>query len=160
MLQNSVRSYAKIYLMYIPQILKTSTISYVWLHTRVRSVCDTHFPSFKTYVMFVTRILFHLKRYICDKHSLSFKTLVMFATCILFHLKRYICDKHSLSFKTLVMFATCIIFDLKHSYCSRRAIFFIQNVRNVRNTDSYYIAICSNYYVLFIYLQRSSLMNL
>ena len=134
MLQNSVRSYAKIYLMYIPQILKTSTISYVWLHTRVRSVCDTHFPSFKTYVMFVTRILFHLKRYICDKHSLSFKTLVMFATCI--------------------------IFDLKHSYCSRRAIFFIQNVRNVRNTDSYYIAICSNYYVLFIYLQRSSLMNL
>ena len=94
--------------MYIRHPLKTSTIWYVSFHIRVRSVCDAHFPSFKTYAMFVTRIIFHLKRYVCDKHSLSFKTLVMFVTCIVFHLKR--------------------------SYCSRRAIFFIQNVRNVRNT--------------------------
>ena len=120
-LKNSVhcmQSYAKIYLTYIRQILKTSTISYVYFHIRARSVRDAHFPSFKTYAMFVTRVLLHLKRYIRDKHSLSFKTLLIFATHILFHLKL--------------------------SYCSRCAISFNQNVRNVRHTHSYYIAMCTS----------------
>ena len=69
-LKNSVRcvrSYAKIYLTYV----------------RIRNVCDAHFPSFKIYVMFVTRILFHWKSYVCDKHCLLFKALGMFTTRIL-----------------------------------------------------------------------------
>ena len=75
-----------------------------------------HFPSFKTYVMFVAHILFHLK-YIRGKHSLSFKTLVIFATCILFHLKSL--------------------------YCLRCAISFIQNVHNICDAHSYDIALCT-----------------
>ena len=43
-----VRWYAKVYLTYRCQILKTSTISYISLHICVRSVRDAHFPSFKT----------------------------------------------------------------------------------------------------------------
>ena len=120
-LKNSIRCvrlYAKIYLTYISQILKTSTISYVQFHIRICSVCDVHFPSFKTYLMFMTRIIFHLKRYIRDKHSLSFKSLVMFTTRILFHLK-------------------C-------SYCSQHTISFIQNVCNVHGLHSHYIALCTS----------------
>ena len=118
-LKNSVlcvRLSAKIYLMYIRQILETTAILYVWFHIGIRSVCDAHFPSIKIYVLFVTRILFHLKRYVRDKDSLSFKTLVKFATRILFQLK----------------------------HCSRRAISFIQNIRNVCGTHSYYIAVCTS----------------
>ena len=63
----------------------------------------------------------------------------MFVTRILFHLKRYVRDKHSLSFKTLVKFATRILFQLKH--CLQRPISFIQNVCNVRDTHSYYITL-------------------
>ena len=109
-----IRSFAKICLTCICQILKTSTILYVKFHIRVGSVYDMYFPSFKSSVMFVTCILFHLKCYVRDKHSLSFKTLVMFAMHIVFHLKRL--------------------------YCLRRTISFIQNVRNVYGTHSYYIA--------------------
>ena len=109
-----IRSFAKICLTYISQILKTNTILYVKFHICIRSVCDMYFPSFKSAVMFVTCILFHLKRYVRDKHSLSFKTLAMFVMHILFHLKRL--------------------------YCLRRTISFIQNVRNVYDTHSYYIA--------------------
>ena len=61
----------------------------------------------------------------------SFKTYVMFLTCILFHLKRFVCDKHSLLFKTLVMFTMHIILHLNCSYCLRHAISFIQNIHNV-----------------------------
>ena len=43
-----VRLYAKVYLTYMRQILKTSTILYILFHIRVRSVRDTHFPSFET----------------------------------------------------------------------------------------------------------------
>ena len=55
----------------------------------------------------------------------------MFLTCILFHLKRFVCDKHSLLFKTLVMFTMHIILHLNCSYCLRHAISFIQNIHNV-----------------------------
>ena len=75
----------------------------------------------------------------------------MFVTRILFHLKGFVRHKHSLSFKTLVMLATCILFHLKRSYCSRRAISFIQNVRNVRDTYSYYIALCTSQQLLRIF---------
>ena len=50
-LKNSVRcvrSYAEVYLPYIRQILKTSTISFISFHIPVRSVRDAYFPSFKT----------------------------------------------------------------------------------------------------------------
>ena len=43
-----VRLYAKVYLTYMRQILKTSTILYILFHMRVSSVRDTHFPSFET----------------------------------------------------------------------------------------------------------------
>ena len=119
--------------MYIRHPLKTSTIWYVSFHIRVRSVCDAPFPPFKTYAMFVTRIIFHLKRYVCDKHSLLLKTLVMFLTCI--KNVRIVRDVQSFSFKMFVMFATQIHIILQSA--PRR-----------------------NYYVLFIYLHRSSVMNL
>ena len=112
-----VRSYAKTYLTYMRQILKTSTISYIQFHIRVCTVHDAHFPSFKTYVIFVTRIIFHLKRYAREKHSLSFKTLVMSATRI--------------------------PFCLKHSHCSRRAISFIQNVLNDSDPQFHIILHCA-----------------
>ena len=43
-----VRSYAEVYLPYIRQILKTSTISFISFHIPVRSVREAYFPSFKT----------------------------------------------------------------------------------------------------------------
>ena len=118
-LKNSVccvRFCAKIFLTYIRQILKTSTILYVQFHIGICSVCDGNFPSFKIYVMFVTRILFHLKLYVWDKHSLSFKTLVKVAMHILFQLR----------------------------YCLLCANSFIQDVCNVCGTHSYYIALCTS----------------
>ena len=45
------------------------------------------------------------------------------------HLKGYVGDKHSLSFKTFAL------------HCSQNAISFIQNVCNVCDTLSYYIAV-------------------
>ena len=87
----------------------------------------------------------------------------MFVTRIIFHLKRYVCEKHSLLFKTLVMFATRILFYVKDSYCSRCAISFIQNVCNVSDTHFHIIlhsAPRNNHYVLLIYLQQISFMYL
>ena len=68
----------------------------------------------------------------------------MFLMRILFHLKRYVHNKYSLSFKTLVMFAALILFYLKRLYCSQIVISFIQNVYNVCDTHSYYIALCTS----------------
>ena len=96
------------------------------INCSVCSVYDTYFPSFKTYAMFVTCILFHSKRYVCSKHSLSFKSLVMFMMHILFHLKQLY-------------------------YCSQQTISFIQNVHNVCNTHSYYTALCTSEQLYIIY---------
>ena len=120
--------------MYLHQILKSSTISYIKFHIHVCSVCNTHFPSFKTYVMFVMHIIFHLKPYVRKKYSLSFKTLVMFVTHILF--------------------------SLEHAYCLQHANSFIQNGNcncNVSDTHFHIIlhsAPHNNRYLLFIYLQQ------
>ena len=72
-----------------------------------------HFPSFKTYVMFVTCISFHLKCYVCDKHSPSFKTLVMFVMCILFHWKHLQCSPRHILILHCTLYLAMTIFSQK-----------------------------------------------